>query len=292
VIINPASGQNAFILNTLNEVFNPAPFDWQVDITTERGDAARLARAAIEGGADVIAVYGGDGTVVEICNAVAHTDVPVAILPGGTGNALSLSLKIPQQLRQAAELIAQPVPRVEKIDMGVVDGSYFSVGLATGFMAKTVGEASRQSKDQLGLLAYTMSLLQEMQGYPPATYTLTMDDRDPITISAVACNILNVGTFGLGQVSLVPESRATDGYLHVLAFENATLGQLIPTLATAASLDDLPFSLPRWKVKRIRVESTPAHPWMMDGEVVGTTPIDIHIEPCTLPVIVPADSDL
>jgi len=88
VVINPAAGKDEPILNTINKVFHKYEIDWQVSITKKFGDATRLAKQAIANGVDLVAGYGGDGTQMEIANAVMGTNTPMAILPGGTGNAM------------------------------------------------------------------------------------------------------------------------------------------------------------------------------------------------------------
>jgi len=95
VIINPAAGKDEPILNTINKVFHQYGVDWQVNITKKFGDATRLAKQAIADGVDLVAGYGGDGTQMEIANAVMGSETPMAILPGGTGNAMSFELQVP-----------------------------------------------------------------------------------------------------------------------------------------------------------------------------------------------------
>src|SRR5512139_4251609 len=105
VIINPAAGHDEPILNVLNDVFHPAGVDWDISITHKFGDASRLAKEAVAMGVDLVAGYGGDGTQMEVANGLIGSGVPLAMLPGGTGNAMAHDLNIPINLRQAAELI-------------------------------------------------------------------------------------------------------------------------------------------------------------------------------------------
>ena len=86
VVINPASGKDEPILNTINDVFHEYGVDWDVSVTKKYGDATEQAKAAITAGADLVTGYGGDGTQHEIANAVLGTDTVMGILPGGTGN--------------------------------------------------------------------------------------------------------------------------------------------------------------------------------------------------------------
>ena len=86
VVINPASGQDQPILNTINDVFRECGVSWDISVTQQSGDARRFAETAVANGADVVAGYGGDGSVMEVAQGLMGTDIPLAILPGGTAN--------------------------------------------------------------------------------------------------------------------------------------------------------------------------------------------------------------
>ena len=86
IVINPASGKDEPILNTLNHVFGQHGVKWSRSVTHKYGDAIEQARVAIAQGVDLVAGYGGDGTQHEIANAVLGTETMMGILPGGTGN--------------------------------------------------------------------------------------------------------------------------------------------------------------------------------------------------------------
>ncbi len=97
VIINPAAGQDEPVLGILNSVFHPAGVEWDVAITLKAGDAKRFAQQAVEEGIEVVAVYGGDGTVAEVASGLIGSEVPLAIFPGGTANVMSVELGISQR---------------------------------------------------------------------------------------------------------------------------------------------------------------------------------------------------
>jgi diacylglycerol kinase family enzyme len=82
VVINPASGKDQPILNTLNDVFHQHGVEWDVSITHKYGDATAQAKDAIARGVDLVVGYGGDGTQHELANAVIGTETPMAVLPG------------------------------------------------------------------------------------------------------------------------------------------------------------------------------------------------------------------
>src|SRR5215213_10077087 len=112
VIINPASGQDRPVLGTLSRTFQKGGIEWEGYITKKGGDARQFAETALAAGADVVAVYGGDGTVAEVASTLAGTEIPLAILPGGTANVLSVELGIPRKLADACNLLCRENSRV------------------------------------------------------------------------------------------------------------------------------------------------------------------------------------
>ena len=91
VIVNPGSGQPSPILHTLNSVFRSAGVEWEIYLTHRSGDAERFAHEAVEKGVDAVAAFGGDGTVMEVARGVMRSQIPMAILPGGTANLCRLN---------------------------------------------------------------------------------------------------------------------------------------------------------------------------------------------------------
>jgi diacylglycerol kinase (ATP) len=160
VVINPASGQPQPILHTLNSVFHPAGIDWDVFITKESGDAERFARRASAAGVDLVAAYGGDGTVMEAARGLFGSQTPLVILPGGTANLMSVELGIPKNLAQAAAIAVDPNSRVRVVDAGLFGGeTHFLLRVGMGFAARKVEIADRDLKDRYGVMAYSIGAL-------------------------------------------------------------------------------------------------------------------------------------
>src|SRR5260221_12051734 len=125
VIVNPAAGRDVPILGTLNKVFGEAGIDWDIFVTKEAGDARRLAKEAVTGGADAVAVNGGDGTLTEVASGLRGSNVPLAILAGGTANVMSIGLAIPNDLGPASPLLVGNDSEGRAIDLGEIGRRYF-----------------------------------------------------------------------------------------------------------------------------------------------------------------------
>jgi diacylglycerol kinase (ATP) len=284
VIANPAAGQDQPILGALNSAFNQAGIEWEMLLTKQSGDAQRFAQEALAAGVDVVAAYGGDGTVMEVANALHHTGVPLAILPGGTANVMSVELGISGALPDAINLICAEAPAVRTIDMARTRDMMFMLRLATGYMAETSKGAEREAKNRLGNLAYMLSAIQALPNAQMSHYRLMLDGQ-PVEAEGVACVIANSGNMGLPGLSLARRIDVSDGLLDVLVIPQANLGALLSVAANAVGLTE---TLPHWQAREVTLEADPAQSIECDGEIIDGTPISASIVPAALRVIVPA----
>jgi YegS/Rv2252/BmrU family lipid kinase len=269
----------------LNSVFRAAGVDYDVSITKAAGDATEQARKAVEGGADVVAAYGGDGTVAEVASGLIGTSVPLAILPGGTANAMSSELNIPQTLRPATELICAENNIVRKVDMGslyVVSpelGDHwrnFILRVGVGFEAAMVEKADRDLKDRFGNFAYLWAAVQNLTQPQVARYQLVIDGQE-IETEGLTCIIANSGNMAQRNLSLVPGIDISDGLLDVIVIQPAGLRMFTDLIGSITGLINVDASsdtegkraVQWWQAKEVRLVSTPAQTVQLDGEVLG-----------------------
>ncbi len=114
--------------------------------------APKRAHHALAQGAELIFVWGGDGTVQRCIDAVAGTDAVLAILPAGTANLLAANLDIPADLTEAVRIGLKGERR--RLDTGSVNGERFAVMAGAGFDARMIKEAGRGRKGRFGRAAY------------------------------------------------------------------------------------------------------------------------------------------
>jgi len=81
-----------------------AGITWEASVTHKPGDATLFAQAAVKEGVDALAVYGGDGTLMEAISGLMGSEVPLIILPGGSANVMANELRIPSDLKEACML--------------------------------------------------------------------------------------------------------------------------------------------------------------------------------------------
>jgi YegS/Rv2252/BmrU family lipid kinase len=286
VIINPAAGRQRAILGPLNSVFEAAGVDWTVSVTKNAGDAYGYARTAMASNVDAIAVYGGDGTLMEVAAAMVESDLPLGILPGGTANALALTLGIPHDLARAAQLACGIESDVRTVDVGQFQEGHFLVAIGIGIPGILAESSDRQEKNRFGLLSYAFRSLQATREAQVADYHIRLDG-ELTNATGVACIIANSGNFGLAGIRLAPNIRVDDGLLDVIMIRDTDI-ETILSLATSVvrrTETSLPFQ--HWQSRRVTIEADPPQPIQADGETVKPGTISASVLPQAINLIVP-----
>lgn len=313
VIINPASGSDEPILNPINDVFAQHGIKWDACVTHAPGDATRLTAGAIEAGADLIVSYGGDGTLMEVINGLVGHEVarpvPLALLPGGTGNGVATELKIPNDLRQALQLIADD-PARRKLDLGRCDERYFIqrafVGLPDDFTPP------RELKNSVGFMAYPIYAMRFLRERAPVRYLLTIDGQE-YDEEAILCLVNNVGYSNSERLRDLVERHFLDVQIHqgdkVISAEETVLNTINPEdglfdvmlvtvkpslLRSLVSLairsdDNALAQVHVFQGREITIKATPNQEIRLDGEEGGHTPSHLELIPQAIEVIVPGN---
>ena len=233
VIINPAAGRRAPVLAELNQVFRGAGVRWSVEITQAEGDGIRLARQLVEQGAEIVAAYGGDGTISEVATGLANTGTALAVIPGGTGNVIAYEFGIPQDLTAAARL-AVSEHEVRLVDLGEVGDRKFMIRVGVGLEAAAIDRTPRGLKDRFGLLAYGIGSLQALIDSRPMDYRLELDGEIHET-QGVICTVANAGAWGWPGLRLSPRIDIEDGLLDVFVFRRVDLKVIAQLISDDAS---------------------------------------------------------
>lgn len=282
VIINPAAGHDEPIINTLNDVFHQNDVNWDVQITHKFGDATDMANAAAKAGVDLVVGYGGDGTQMEIANGVKGTGTPMAILPGGTGNAMTFELGIPRDLRAAAELICTSTNQ-RKIDLGQIGDRFFMLRTYTGPQPEQA--ASRAQKDKYGVLAYPAAALRMAKNLPVMNHRLTIDG-EVIEEKAFVCYIYNAGSMGGLNLPKPVDIDAGDGLLDVVLI-NKSLSSLHASASYTMDVGWGKAHVHHWQGREITVETDKPQAAWIDGEAHGTTPFTAVVIPQAVQIVTP-----
>jgi len=283
--------------------------------------------APVMGTFEIVVAVGGDGTVGFVLGAVAESgqDMPVGIIPFGTGNLLARMLKIctnrhnEDPLERAMDTIMHG--NAVSIDMGKIDGRWFTIDAGTGPIADAITKPVKEYKTSLRLFAYGWPLLKSIT-HRPLRYEVTIDDDEKLDVEASGIFITNSSEMGIGVEGI---DHLSDGLLDLLVMNPRSIPDYWRILVRFfrwfilnQDSGHVPYLLK--KVKKVKIElvpvqvsRSPLHRFarqlrdflsgkkhapevsfeamtMVDGEPCGKTPCTVEIVPNAVKVLVPRES--
>lgn len=228
VVINPIAGPGrtrtiGACVDLATTVLNSHQYDADVRITSGPADAFRFGREGVEAGVDVVIAWGGDGTVNGCASAVASTNIPLAIIPGGSGNGLARDLSIPLNATKAFHIAATGT--VRQIDAGDLHGSLFFNVAGIGFDARIADRLARPGARR-GLVGYIMATVGELRSYEPGRYSIQnafdVDGKqlaaDIVDHPALFIALANSRQYGNGA-QIAPKALLDDGMIEIVVVE-------------------------------------------------------------------------
>ncbi|MEW5822201.1 MAG: diacylglycerol kinase family protein [Cyanobacteriota bacterium] len=291
VIINPVSGTKPpdIIKKELINKLDNLSYEYEVKETEKPAHAYIIAKEAVDNNINLVIVVGGDGTINEVVNAIACTDVCLGIIPNGTGNLLATSLGIPMDFSKSINIIFEN--NRKKIDLGRINNQYFSIIAGCGFDATIMKNVKRSDKKILGFLAYFIEGFKQALFPRRSIFNLLIDGKR-VKKRALTVLFINSGNILGNIITIVPDASMTDGLLDVCIFSPQHTGEFIPVLWKILTKEntqkDPDFDrITHLKAKEIKFKCRPRLPVQADGDVIGYPPLDIHAVPDALNVIVP-----
>jgi diacylglycerol kinase (ATP) len=249
------------------------------------------AKKAVASKPDALIVVGGDGMVNLGTNLVAGTDVPLGLVPSGTGNDTARVLNIPFNdtpgaIRVLLEQLQKPARTIDAGRIRQSDGAttWFACMVSAGFDAVVNERANRMTWPK-GPMRYNIALLYELIGLKPITYTLDLDGVKSTT-QAVMISVGNGVSLGGGML-VTPTALVDDGLLDVLVVERmgrVAFLRIFPRVFKGEHLTDRRVNV--YKVKNVSIAASGVAAYA-DGERVGPLPVDIEVVPGALKVLAP-----
>jgi YegS/Rv2252/BmrU family lipid kinase len=287
VVFNPASGgetgdRRAEIRTALASQGLDA--HWFETTTQDPGQGP--TRRAVAEGADLVMVSGGDGTVMACVTGLAGSDVPLAVLPGGTGNLLANNFEIPGDLDGALEVALHG--ERHRLDVGALGDDRFVIMCGIGFDAAMLRDADPELKARIGAVAYVLSGMRHLRRRPDR-FQLRLDGRPPVARRGQGVLVGNLGRLQ-GGLPVMPDASPSDGQLDVAVLKTRTL---LDWLALAARIlarrrrrDP---QMEYFRARLVEVRCDRPQPVERDGEPAEPTrELVVEVVPGALRLCVPA----
>jgi diacylglycerol kinase family enzyme len=289
VIVNPIKVPDDF-----RRTVETAVTERGVDIalwleTTEDDPGVAMAQRAVKDAVDLVVVAGGDGTVRVVCAELAGTDIPVAVLPAGTGNLLARNLGISLDMDDALTEVLDGTER--RIDSVLIEGDEltsdrFVVMAGMGLDAAIIADAPDDLKKRVGWAAYVVSTIKNLN-HPSVRVEITVDDQAPVRRRARTVVIGNVGTLQ-ANIPLLPDAVPDDGIIDAVVLAPRSVAQW-PRLALSLVVKSMREQhVQRFTGRRIQVTAAKTVRRELDGDTIadGRT-LSASVDPSALVVRVP-----
>jgi len=288
LVVNPTAGRGRArrILPTVTAAVGSALPATAVRVIEAR-DPQHAEQACLEAAAeaDALLVMGGDGMAHLGINACASTEVPLGVLPAGTGNDLCRGLGLPLRIRDAVTALARgQIHRVDLAHVVRADSSHRWVGcvVSTGFDSR-VALRTAGMRVPMGPFAYAFAALAELRTFSPLRYRLTLDGQSR-ELESMAVFVCNSEFFG-GGMRAAPGADPTDGLLDVTVIHpvsRATLLRLLPSLYSGGFVTNP--AVERLRASEVVVDGDGLY-GSGDGEVLGDVPLTVSCVPGALNVL-------
>jgi len=288
VVLNPVAGNNARepVLAALKDHFRSSKIDYEVHETTKKDKPGDIVRARLKKDKfDFVVAAGGDGTASEVIDGLVGSSVPLGIIPIGTGNLLARDLDIPLEIEDAVALIAG-THLLRKIDAMRINKRVCVLNASLGISATVVGDTSSKSKNRFGRLAYVWKAIRNIFTLRRRYITLDIDGKT-VKYRAVEAAVFNCGVLAKTLYPRGPNIRIDDGHLDVWVVSMKTI--LDYPLYIFKMIRERPSKHLSHFInseKSITVKSSIPLPVQADGDIIGTTPVEIEVLPGAVTVFV------
>jgi diacylglycerol kinase family enzyme len=305
LIVNPYATTVSDRLKNLVVYALQGRFEVETVATEAQNHAIEIGREVRDRGYDVVVAFGGDGTLNEVANGLAGTDVPVSVLPGGSTNVVCRTLDIPNDVVDATEhllaLVDDWAPRT--IDLGAVDDRRFVFSCGVGLDATVVRrvDSHPRLKACAGHYYYSwaaISAFYRQYMVNPVRLRVEVDGRATEGITALAQNSDPFTYFADSPIRVCEGIAIDDGTLSLAVLKRAAQRDM-PTLIARLFSERRPAARHRQiehfdDIAAARVTSisetkdgiTRPFPVQVDGEYIGErTKMDLEVDPGALTVV-------
>src|SRR5260370_4099583 len=261
-------------------------------MTNSGEEVESSARKAISEGRRALFAMGGDGTFQALANAAFGAEVVLGVLPAGAGNDFAGAGGWPDDHVKAAEAMRGGDPRfVDLVRVRTLEGRMrlYAGGGGIGLDAEAARYATVAYRRLPGRFRYIASALRALVEYVPIEVRIDFPRSDLLSWEgrALLTAVLNSPTYGAG-LRLAPGATLDDGLLDVVTIEDLSkIGvlALLPRWMPSGEFGTSRFT--RWRAHGCRLSTHRPCVFHGDGEIIGTTPVDIEVVPRAIQVLLP-----
>lgn len=284
LLVNPhsAGGRALKLLPRVEQELDALRIPFRVERTGSLEDGVERALRAVEA-AEVPVVVSGDGLVGAIGGAMAGSETPLGIVPGGRGNDLARVLGIPDDPAGAVAVLAAGQTR--RIDVGEANGKRFLGIVSVGFDSEC-NRVANETRFIRSNLVYVYSLLRTLLAWKPARFTIQAGE-ERVRITGYSISIANSRAFG-GGMYIAPDAELDDGEFDIVAV--GEIGKLrfvgnLPKVFKGTHVEEDEVRV--FRAPQVELSASRPFPVYADGEHLTELPVSLRVLPGALSVLAP-----
>jgi YegS/Rv2252/BmrU family lipid kinase len=284
LLVNPASahGRTLKLLPAIEQELDQLRVPFRAERTRGLEDGVERALGAIEAG-EVPVVVSGDGLVGAIGGAMAGSETPLGIVPGGRGNDLARVLGIPDDPAAAVAVLAAGESR--RIDVGEANGKRF-LGIASVGFDSEANRLANETSFMRGNLVYAYAAVRTLLGWKPGRFTIRVGEERR-RFSGYSISVANSRAFGAGMY-ISPDAELDDGEFDIVSV--GEVGKLrfvgnLPKVFKGTHVDEDEVRV--FRAAQLELTASRPFPVYADGEHLTDLPVSLRVLPRALSVLVP-----
>jgi YegS/Rv2252/BmrU family lipid kinase len=284
LLVNPVSahGRALRLLPRIEQGLDAHRIPFRVERTRGLDDGVERALRAAEAG-EVPVVLSGDGLIGAVGGALAGSETPLGIVPGGRGNDLARVLGISEEPEEAVSVLA--AGRTRRIDVGEVNGKRFLGIVSAGFDSEA-NRLANETRWLRGNLVYAYAGVRTLLGWKPARFTIRAGE-ERTRLTGYSVSVANSRAFG-GGMMIAPDADLADG-----EFDVVTVGEVgklrflgnLPKVFKGTHVEEDEVRV--FRAARLELSASRPFPVYADGEHLSDLPATLRVLPRALSVIVP-----
>jgi YegS/Rv2252/BmrU family lipid kinase len=286
LIVNPSSagGKSLKLLPRVEAALDARRAVFRVEKTRSLAHGVELALRAIELG-EVPVVVSGDGLLGAVGGAMAGSETPLGLIPGGRGNDLARALGIPSDPEDAVDVVLAGQSRT--IDVGEANGKRFLGIVSVGFDSEC-NRLANETQFIRGNWVYAYSMIRTLIGWKPARFTLAIGEERK-RISGYFVDVANNSVYG-GGMYIAPEAELDDGEFDVVSIgEGGKLGFLLGLRDVLKGEHLGKEEVSVFRTSRLELDASRPFPVYADGDHLTDLPVSLRVLPRCLAILVPGE---
>ncbi len=287
ILVNPSSGGGRApkLLPRIEAALDARRVVFRVQRTKGLEHGIEQALGAIEAGETPV-VVSGDGLIGAIGGAMAGSETPLGIIPGGRGNDLARVLGIPDGPEEAVEVLLAGETR--RIDVGEVNGCRFLGIVSVGFDSEA-NRIANETRFLSGSLVYAVAALRTLVRWKPGRFTVRVDNERH-RFTGYSVSVANSRAFG-GGMFIAPAAELDDGEFDIVVV--GEVGKLkfvsnLPKVFKGTHVEEEQVKV--FRAPHLELSASSPYPVYADGEHIADLPASLRVLPRALSVVVPSAS--